>query len=315
MNQLQDRAVLMRFSAGLSGQHRKDKKTTAEVKSSKGLGNDAGKWITDLYPKGALDAVKSKQGEARSYHDKVTFPFGCRGDDNGDESTPAIAGIGILPAALILEYGEKMRQFRGESEKLIAEFLEKGQQWVDWAVAEHNGTFEPKNYPGCTKDEWGVVSFDPAEFKAKMGKRFYLRSEPLPVPNAEQFSANVQALLGSDTQSVDLRVRDAGLEAQRELMRRLIAPVKAMAEKLSEASKAGKDDIVFRDTLIGNIKEIAELAPKLNIYGDAAIDTFCSEVGALADFSPADLRDDKGLRSQAVTQAEATLKRLEGYKL
>jgi len=211
---LSERAVLMRFSAGLPGQHRKDKKTTSEVKASKGLGANAGKWITDLYPDGALDAVKSKQGEARAYHDKVTFPFGCRSDDT-EGATPAIAGIGILPAAMILEYGDKMRQFAGEINFLVDEFLANPQQWVDWAIAEHNGTFEPKNYPGCLRDSAGVIQFDADTFRKEMKKRFYLRSEPLPVPDAEQFSANVTALLGTDAETVNLRVRDAGIEAQR----------------------------------------------------------------------------------------------------
>ena len=309
---LKDKAVLMRFSAGLPGQHRKDKKLSSEVTHEKNLGSNAGKWITNLYPEGALDEIKSKQTEARAYHDKVTFPFGSR-SDNDDGSTPAIAGIGILPAALIAEYGAKMRQFKGEMDLLTSVFLDQGQRWVDWAKAEHNGTFNPKNYPGC--DDSG--GFNLEEFKAAMIKRFYLRTEPLPVPDAEQFSVNVTALLGVDAESVNLRVRDAGLEAQRELMRRLIEPVKAMVDKLSEGPKLkdGKEkDIVFRDSLVGNIREIAELAPKMNLSGDAAIDEFIGQVEALGAVHPEDLRKDKKLRQSSMEQALATLKRLESYK-
>lgn len=313
-NVLSERAVLMRFSLGLPGQHRKDKKTTQKVKQSEGLGENAGKWITDLYPEGALDAVKKKQTEARSYHNKVTFPFGCRSDDD-EAGTPAISGIGILPACMIMEYNDTMRRFRGEMERLADDFLSNPQQWVDWAVKEHNGTFDPKNYPGRTKDELGNVQFDPEEYRKVMRKKFYLRSEPLPVPDAEQFSANVSALLGTDIESVNIRVADSGKEAQRELMRRLMEPVRAMAAKLVEEPKPGKKDVVYRDTLIENIKEIADLAPKLNLFGDAQIDAFIAEVASLGNFSPDDLRKDKALRSQAGKEADAIAKKMAGYKL
>lgn len=312
-NTLAERSVLMRFTAGLPGQHRKDKRVTSEVQAEKGLGKDSGKWVKDLFPEVALKAVKSKINEARAYHDSVTLPFGCRGDD--EDSTPAMAGVGILPAALIKEYADKMRQFKGELEVLADDFLRDPWQWVAWAQKEHNGTFDPKNYPGCTLDSAGAVQVDAAEWDKAMRKKFYLRTEPLPVPNAQHFTEAVTSLLGVDVESVDIRVRDAEQEARREVVRRLIAPVKAMAEKLSEAPKAGKDDIVFRDTLIGNVQDIVALAPKLNISGDPEIDAMVVEVEKLTRFSPAVLRDDKYTRNEAADLAAATLKRLSGYNL
>lgn len=312
MNQLAERAVLMRFSAGLPGQHRGDKKTTMEVKAGRGLGQNAGKWVKNLYPEGALDALKSKQNEARKYHDTVTLPFGVKSADAGDdEKTPAIAGIGILPAALIMEYGEKMRCFKGEVESLLETgFLADPQKWVDWARAEHNGIFEPSNYPGCTES-----GFDAEAFRVAMRKKVYLRTEPLPVPDAEHFSAMVGSLLGTDVESVNIRVRDSAVEAARELMRRLIEPVRAMAVKLAEAPKEGKDCPIFRDTLVGNLQDIAALAPKLNLTGDAVIDGFAAEVAALTRYSPETLRGSEFTRLVVAREAEQIAKRMAAYKL
>jgi len=312
MNQLAERAVLMRFSAGLPGQHRGDKKTTMEVKVSKGLGQNAGKWVKDLYPDGALDSLKQKQNEARKYHDTVTLPFGVKSADAGDDDkTPAIAGIGILPATLIMEYGEKMRGFKAETEALLESgFLADPQKWIDWARAEHNGTFEPANYPGCTES-----GFDAEAFRSAMRKKVYLRTEPLPVPDAEHFSAMVGSLLGTDVESVNIRVRDSAVEAARELMRRLIEPVRAMAVKLAEAPKDGKDSPIFRDTLVGNLQDIAALAPKLNLTGDAQIDAFASEVAALARYSPDALRTSGATRAEAARKADEITRKMAAYKL
>lgn len=316
-NTLGQNAVLMRLSAGVPGESRKDKRTTAEVQAERHIASDGGKWIKNLWPETALAAIKGKQTEARTYHERVTLPFGCK---DGDEGVDAISGMGILPAALLAEYGDTMRTFKGQLDKLVEDFLEDPRQWIDWAINAHNGTFDPKNYPGCSMDAAGVVQFDADEFRRVMRKRFYLRSEPLPVPNASHFEDGIRQMLGVDAQSVDIRLADAETEARREVMRRMVEPVRAMAQKLVEAPKVGKDgkvkaDIVFRDSLIGNIQAIAQLAPALNITGDPQIDAFCKELDALSRYTPDTLRDDKATRSEAAGKAEDLLKRLEGYKL
>jgi hypothetical protein len=305
----------MRLSAGVPGESRKDKRTTAEVQAEKGIASDGGKWVKTLWPETALKAIKQKQTEARTYHERVTLPFGCK---SGDDGVDAIGGMGILPAALLAEYGDKMREFKGQCDKLVDDFLTNPRQWIDWAMQAHNGTFDPSNYPGCTMDA-GQLIFNEDEFRQVMRKRFYLRTEPLPVPNASHFEDGIRQMLGVDAASLDIRLADAEAEAKREVMRRMIEPVRDMVRKLTETPKVGKDgkekgDIIFRDSLVGNIKDIAELAPALNITGDAQIDSFCKELEGLTRYSPDTLRDDKVTRAEAAIKAEETLKRLEGYR-
>lgn len=242
---LAERACLMRISIGLPGKARKDKALTEDVKSEHKLGQAAGSWIKQKYPQWALEPIEKLCNEARAYHAAVTLPF--------DQ------GIGILPAALIMEYGDKIREFKGRFDHLRdSHFKAKYSEMIEWAKAAHNGTFDPSDYP-------------PVE---EVLESFYFRTEPLPVPDAAHFEGAVKSLLGVDTDSVNLLVQDAMTEAQRALMRRLIAPVRAMVQKLNETPKGNKEDIVFRDTLVGNIQDIARLAPKLNISGDPAIDSF-----------------------------------------
>lgn len=330
MSQLNERAVLMRFSAPCVGASRKDKRVTQEVKKEKGLGENAGKWIADLWPEGALQAIKAKQNEARGYHNKVTFPFGAVQDDASeteegkDKSGPdSIAGIGILPAMLIKEYGDRMRQFQGELEKLVQDFTANPRRWIDWGIQEHNGTFNPKNYPGCTRDAAGVVQLDEEKFRAVMSRKIAIKTEPLPVPASEQFSSSITELLGVDAESVNVRVRDAGIEAQRELINRMRDPLVHMAAKCSgqlvchcRACKGKPSKTAnFKDSMIENLKEIAALVPKQNLSGDPAVDAFAKEMEALTRYTPDTLRDDKSSRTEAAAKAEELIKRLSGYKL
>jgi hypothetical protein len=283
---LAERAVLMRCSFGLPGKNRKDRNLTENVKSEHGLGKRAGSWIKQKYPDWALEPLEKLVTEARAYHAAVTLPFD--------------AGIGILPAALIMEYGDKMRQFKYRFEALRDNhFRAKYSEMVEWAKAEHNGTFDASDYPDVNE----------------VCESFYFATEPLPVPDAAHFEGTMSSLLGVDAEGVNIRVADAMVEAQKELMRRLVEPVRAMAAKLSEAPKEGKESPIFRDTLVGNIKEIAGLAPKLNIGGDPAIDAFCKEIEALTVYEPDTLRKSEATRGQLAAKADDIAKRMEAYKL
>ncbi len=286
MNCLSERAVLMRLSIGLPGEARQDNELTTKVKASEHMGEKSGRWVKSLYPAEALDPIKKLDTKARAFHETVTLPFD--------------KGIGILPAALIAEHGDRMRQFAGERKQLVeAHFLARYDEWVAWARKEHNGTFDASLYAGVDA----------------LREKFYFRTEPLPVPDATHFQSTVASLLGTDVDSVNARVSDATKEAHRELMSRLIAPVEAMAKKLSEKPKDGREDIVFRDTLISNLQDIVKLAPKLNITGDPAIDAFVVEVGKLTTYTATELRENKNVRGKVATEADAMFKKLSGYKL
>ncbi len=294
-NNIGDKAILMRISAGLPGKNRKDRTLSESVKSEHNLGRNAGSWIKKKYPDWALEPLEKLVTEARAYHAAVTLPFDM--------------GIGILPTALVFDYGNKMREFKGRFDNLVqSHFAARYAEMVDWAKAEHNGTFDASDYPE-------VVEVLPA---------FYFRTEPTPLPESGHFSSTVTSLLGLDAASVDSRVGGALLEGQREVMRRLIEPVQAMVAKLNEVPqpksgavwKEGEEKPpIFRDSLIGNIRQICEIAPKLNIGGDPVIDAFVKEVASLGNFSPVDLRKDKKLRATAAMEAEAIAKRMEAYKL
>ena len=276
-NQLAGKAVLMRLSIGSPGTQRADRTTSEKVKASEHLGQNSGKWVKELYPPAAMVEIRRLDGEAQRYHAAVTLPFDT--------------GCGILPAGIIMEYGDRMRRFKSMRSALIAEFIEKYPTFVEWARQEHNGTFDASLYD-----------------VKKAEAAFYFRTEPIPVPDSSHFETTVTSLLGVDAESVDQRVRDAGVEAQQELLRRMIEPVSHMARTLA------KDSPKIFDTLTGNLAEMAELVPKLNLAGDAELDAIAKEMADLAKYKREDLKKDI-FKSEARKQAEAVLKKLEGYRL
>jgi hypothetical protein len=282
---LSERAVLMKLSAGLPGEARTDKSLSETVKGEHGLGAKSGRWLKVKYPEWALEPFKKLVNEARAYHDSVTLPFD--------------KGIGILPGGLFMDHSAKMGEYQSKFTALWdSHWVPRYQEMIDWARQAHNGTFDASDYPPV------------AELKGC----FYFRTELLPVPDGSHFEGAMAQMVGIDAESVNCRVTSAAVEAQKELMRRMIDPVRAMAAKLSEAPKEGKEDIVFRDTLVGNIKEIVALAPKLNIAGDAQIDAFVKDMEGLTRYAPAVLREDKATREEAARKADEIAKRMSCYK-
>lgn len=287
MNQprLAERAILMRMSAGLPGKNRKDKTLTQDVKSEHGLGEKSGGWIKQRWPDWALEPLEKLITKASTYHRAVTLPF-----DNG---------IGVLPAALIYEYQERMREFAGQFTNLRdSHFKPNYPEMIEWAKKEHNGTFDESDYP-------------PVE---ELMEDFYLQTQPLPVPDAGHFQATIAELLGQDAHSVDVRIADAMQEAQRELMKRIIAPVKTMVAQLAD-QKEGERRRKIYDTVVSNIQDIAKLAPKLNLSGDPKIDDFVKEINKLTLYDADVLRSSERTRSDVRQQAADTLKKLEAYAI
>lgn len=280
MSNLGNRAVLMRLTKGMPGEYRQDKTLTEQVKSEHNLGKKSGKWQKALFPPEALAPIKALDAEADKYHDAVTLPFD--------------KGTGILPAVLIEAYGQKMREFRSKRQHIVdTHFLANYEQWIDWARNEHNGTYDPEQYPDLDV----------------MREKFYFRTEPLPVPDSTHFENNVKSLVGLDAESVNIRVEDATKEAQRVLLSRMIEPLTHMATTLQ------KDKPKIFETMITNIAEIAALVPMLNLTDDPELNDFARDMERLAKTDTDLLRESKVERTQRQQDAEALMKRISGYKL
>lgn len=307
---LKERAILMRLSLGLPGQTRQDKDLSETVKSEHDLGEDSGGWIKNIYPPKSLKPAKKIQGSIRNYFRAVTFSF--------DKA------MRILPAALIMENAKRIADYNDQLDQAIDEFIKHGPEHIAWAIKAHNGNFDPCMYPGVYKHgthaglsastiQIGKYDFDPEEFARVIRSEFTFVMDPLPVPQSSHYTDSIASLLGIDTQSIDRRIAQVELETRKELMKRLIGPVQAMAKKLAEEPKKDRDAVIFRDSLVGNIKEIAELGPKMNLSGDPVIDRFCKELETLCTEEPDKLREDNKVREDTRKKAEALAAKMAAY--
>ena len=101
-----------------------------------------------------------------------------------------------------------------------------------------------------------------------------------------------------------------------DLYRRLGEAVERVSERLREGDD-GKP-LVFRDSMIGNIRDLVDAVPRLNIFGDDELARLCEQVkDRIAAVEPDALRPSKTfdpvVRASVKREADALKERFAGY--
>jgi hypothetical protein len=162
--------------------------------------------------------------------------------------------------------------------------------WVDMARRERNGLFRDHDYRG----------------RDHFRSRFSLSIQFLPVPD----ESHIVCQLADDDvrllrEGVTLQVADALESGRRDVLDRIADPLRRMVERLSDP------EAIFRDSLVSNLRDIADALPSLNLTGDPAISAIGADVARLGSEDPERLRDDKYHRRNTADLAAAILAKVE----
>ncbi len=277
---LGERAMLVDLSIGAWLGQKFDYKTTGEVLTDSSAESDGGVWRTHLVPRKMMKKIRKIISTSRAAHYELTLPW-----NDG--------GIRILPAALFLAYTEEMRKHESEFMAIVTNFIEVEYDGILAEAATRLGKlYRPEQYP------------TPAQLR----KKFSFHTHVQPIPSAGDF----RVALGSDTTEavkadIEKQTKEAIDRATGSLWERLHQCVEKIAERLSDA------DATFRDSLIGNVQELAGMLPVLNIMGDKNLADMAAKVmEKLGNLSPDSLRENAAQRSDAAKAANSILKSMEG---
>jgi hypothetical protein len=139
-------------------------------------------------------------------------------------------------------------------------------------------------------------------------KLFSFKIAYLPVPTAGDFrvdligTASMEAIKGS----IQGMVEDKVGEANASILRRMMQVLAHLTEKLAD------EKAIFRDVTVDKVKEIADLADKLNLTKDAKITEVAKEMRLLAKVSANDLREDSTKRTKTAQKAKELQNSLAG---
>lgn len=279
---LNTRAMLVSLNISLWTARKLDRKITAEVNTQHAASADAGRYNKHLLPGDAksLETVRKIAQAARDDYYTQTLPWSAD-------------GARILPAAQFMEFSATMRKHAAAFDVAKAEFLADYPNLQANARVLLNGMYRPEDYPA------------PGAIAQKFG--FSLNFSP--VPDAGDFRVAISDQAAADIRrQIEQTAQEAEARAMRDLWQRLHDATAAMVDRLSDP------DTIFRDSLIGNMRDLLDILPRLNVADDPALAALAQEAEQkLAAYHPQDLRDDKATRAMVAADAAAIVARMSDY--
>lgn len=287
MPTLTDRAMLVTLSVKQWTASKHDKTVSREVATAHSSDVNMGRYNKQLLAKTALEKIKRAAGAARNEHYYRTLPW-------SDE------GFRMLSSAGYFEYAEKMRALQGDFDTAVSEFLQNYPQYVDDARAKLNGLFNPTDYPS----------------EKEMRGKFSLGFNVCPVPTASDFRVDLgdaeTAKVKAEIQAATDATVKAAMSDAFDRVRKVIAH---MAESLQNYA-VGPDGTKnpFRDSLVSNVCDMAQILPTLNVTGDPALDQIARDITAnLCRHSAEDLRTSDWKRAETASRAQEILAKMSSY--
>jgi hypothetical protein len=272
---LHDRAILIDLTLTSLTTSRTDQGVTASVLRANAAKDDAGRWVSRLWTKEAIDPIARHDAKTGSLHREMTLSW----LDNS---------LRILPTARFDEYMQVMRDRRPEREAIIRDhFIGRYAHWLQEAANMRQGLYRPAEYPDV----------------ATAAARFTFRVEAQPVPHRDDFRVSLSAGDMREMQAIlDDRLVEAGKVARNDLVARISEPLVRIVERLSDP------DCKFKDSLIDNIRTIAGAIPAFNVTDDPALEDVRLRIHrGLAQLDPDTLRESRSDRTRAAAEANQIL--------
>lgn len=250
-----------------------------------------GRYSKLLVPPEAIKSYTEAAGRMRSEHYRLTLPWG--------EDSVRILGIGALE-----QYQDSMRRCREDVEKATEEFLAAYPALVAGAPARLGELYRAEDYP-------------PAEL---LRRKFGLELSSFPVPDPQHLrdvrrgmsDEQVQRLMAEVEASVNGRTADA----MRSVWDRVYQAVQHMSERLGGYGKDadGKTTGIFRDSVVGNLRELVEILPLLNVTGDSQLQIMSDRIAqSLCVEEAATLREKPKALESVKADADSILRDMAAF--
>jgi len=279
MATLEEKAILVKPTIGVWEGRIKFHEAEMEFDQKHGSKNATSirKVLFDCSEFKRMDQVANKM--RRKVHDVLTLPWGKD-------------GTGILPIESHEKYMKQARECKDEFEEAYRAFEKIFDNQVNVVEkARLNSSWRREDYP--TKQE--------------LRKKFYFEIYFSPIPSSADFRLNAQhddikEIVASLEEKRDERLK----EALRDPYERLYEAIKHLHKRLSEADKG------FKTAMVGNIAELVQILPSLNLTGDERLTELTKLAEEeLASLDTKDLSASKELREVTMELTEEMMKEME----
>jgi hypothetical protein len=269
-------AFLVRLSVSTWTARKMDKQATKDAKDRAGAGAKAGvKVYKSVIAAEALDKIHSIAGAARLAHRARTVPW-------------QYDGPGAITAAGYASYKATMADYERDFNRAVAHFYTVYEAEREAARGYLGAMFNVLDYPTTTS----------------LAEKFAFSVTAEPMPQADDF--RIVGLAPEHVAEIKADIADAGnkalANANMTAWQRVIERVEKLKLGLSNYKGGGKDG-AFRDSLVENVKELADLIPSINVANDPELLRMQQKLIALTAYTAVDLREDDALRAEIIKQA------------
>lgn len=270
---LSERAMLVNLSISQWTARKCDKRVTSDAIAANGAERDAGRFNKLLLHGDALQAVTKHVNFVRGRHYLLTMPW-------------ADTGWRMISVHAFFDYTEEMARHEATFNRLVSRLATSYAEMREEARRHLGAMYREEDYPPTLQTRFG----------------FALSFSPIADDTQDIRVALPDSAIEAIAASISSRAESAMRCAVRDAWERVHECVKHMADKL------GDKDAIFRDSLIDNIRELAEVLPGLNVTDDPGLAAMAKDLmGRLARNDADDLRNDPGLRKRTAAEAARML--------
>jgi len=219
-----------------------------------------------------LNAIKRLDGEIRDYVNRKTVPG----------MALFRSGVYLVPVATMEIIDAWLEKTREQRERLVDRFMGEYTISINAARSRLGSLYDENDYPSMHKVraafgmETKYIGFSTPDNLKTISSALYRREE-----------AKMAAAVSSATERIVDTLRGEAADLVGEIVERL-------------SSKPGEKPKVFRDSLIGNIRDWLDNLPGRNsITGDIGLGGLAAKIESLLDgVDPQALRDDDRMRAE-----------------
>ena len=279
-NDMHTRAMLVNLSISAWSAAKFDRAISKEVADNHGATQDAGRYTKTLMPKA--------KGEKNAYLALGQFIANLRVVNYAQTLPWSDTGWRLLPVKNYTAYSDLMRTAQHEFDSLL-----------DALVTEY-----PALCATVKQLSNGMVTDD--ELPRDIRGRYTFSIDYAPVPVGTDFRVTLaQSEIDIIAARTEERVKAAFDSAMKNgkdgAVDRLERVLSAIVDKCSSP------DAIFRDSLIGNARDLCDILTRLNVSDNSALETFRSQTELLASTEPQTIRDFPDVRQETAKQAQSIL--------
>jgi len=230
-----------------------DRRVTDETNERYHATDDAGRYNKLLIGAEHLNEITKLVSKARSLHYAMTQPW-------ADE------GPRILPNALFAKFSDEFRELKRDFNDAADRFAAVYPSLIEERKRSLNGMFNEADYPS------------PSVIRSK----FELDTKVAPLTDATDFRAELDddtvAEIKAQLEATTNSVLDGALKDTAERITKVVGHMSERIAALSEYKDGNGKKTKFYDSVVENVRELADLLPAFNLTSDPKLDALIKRI-------------------------------------